>query len=308
MTNIPTFQCCCCFDSDIELNQSLTCPDGHITCVDCITKAMQVAVGERTIIHCFHESGCKQHYTENALYRATSDIKLRKAYDLVVALKNISGSGLLNIFSCPFCDNVVQGQDNETGDIFYCNSCTKYSCLECKKERHEGSCNVSRRKEEEATMNFILKCYCNASLVRDDGCNKITCYNCRTNWCWICKSNLKGTHGMIYDHFSPAHQNQNEKCPLYGKRPDNQIFSEQEKNKPILRKTMQTYEYTPIVIGEPCRPPQQQPQPQPQPQIVQKRKRVKQQQRICQGVLKYNGHPCTKKSRFQGFCGFHRVK
>ena len=91
--SITEFECCCCF-SDIDLNNALSCKKGHVffifylffqvTCAECLERALGIAVGDQTLIKCFHESQCKEYYPEAALRKATDNIKLRKAYDNVV--------------------------------------------------------------------------------------------------------------------------------------------------------------------------------------------------------------------------------
>jgi TRIAD3 protein (E3 ubiquitin-protein ligase RNF216) len=331
------FTCCCCFDDEITVNHIVSCPSGHMSCIDCIKRAMSVCVGEQTIIKCFDQSGCSQHYTENALCRATPDYKLKRAYDNIVALKSIRSSGLEDTYECPFCNNIVLLDSKDVVDIFYCNQCDRHSCTRCKKDKHDGPCNLKRRKEEEETDKFILKCFCNSPLVRADGCNKLTCYNCRTNWCWICKEHLKGSYHSIYEHFNSNGKNLDKKCKLYGERPKNQVFVEiLEKDRPKLRKQIENQGYKPITLGEPCVPPpqlplpppqlplpppqqqpprqpppqQQPPQQQPQQPPVSRKKRgrprvEKRKLPVCKGVYKYNKEPCTKRAKVGNFCGFH---
>jgi hypothetical protein len=304
---LMNFTCCCCFD-DITVNHVVSCPSGHLSCIECINRAMSVCVGEQTIIKCFDQSGCSQNYTENALCRATPNYKLKKAYDNIVALKSIRSSGLEDTCECPFCNNIVLL--DYKGDIFYCNACERHSCTRCKKDKHDGPCNLKRRKEEEETENFILKCFCNSPLVRADGCNKLTCYNCRTNWCWICKANLKGSYHSIYEHFNSNGKNLEKKCKLYGDRAKNQVFVEiLEKDRPKLRKQIENQGYKPITIGEPCVPP-----PVPVPELLHRRVQGKKRGRprvekinlgICKGVYKYNKEPCQKRAKTGSFCGFH---
>merc|ERR1712083_817996 len=42
--------------------------------------------------------------------------------------------------------------------------------------------------------------HCNAPIEKNEGCNKITCWRCNTNFCWLCGSRLPQTNP--YTHFN----------------------------------------------------------------------------------------------------------
>ncbi len=306
--NNMEYQCCCCFET-IDLNNAISCSaghvSGHVTCTDCLTRAIEVAVGDQKTLKCFHESKCNNYYTENAIRKSTDDTRLRRAYDNVVARKNIQEAGITDMYGCPFCNNAVIIDDEEF-DVFSCDSCKKNSCKTCKKEQHDGPCDPKRRLEEEQTNNLILICFCEAKLVRGDGCNHLTCPNCRTHWCWICKANLTGPHKYNYFHQQNGIGSEYGVCPVYGDRAINQVFAERPAVIPKKRKNMLT-ELEPtqpkIVVGGPCERPLPIPVPVPVPVPVLEGS----QQPICKGKLRI-GEKCTKNAKFDGYCGFHKVK
>jgi hypothetical protein len=274
--SMNTFECCCCFDSDIGINKIIECPKGHLTCTECIERSLKVAVGNRDYAKCPHESNCGETFSELALCRATQDLKLKKAYDNIVAVKSIKDSGLENIYSCPFCDNIVV-QDGEF-NLFHCTACERASCVKCKKEKHEGSCDIKRRKEEEETEKLILTCLCKTALVRADGCNKLICINCKTIWCWICKTQLKAA--KPYDHFGKS-------CKLYGERPKNQQAVASSSRDPVPVPVPNL-----LVVNQPVR------------------RRVlpfaRPREGICTGIIRRNGQVCKNKAKYGNFCGMHR--
>lgn len=70
-------------------------------------------------------------------------------------------------------------------------------CTDCKKFAHPNlSCKEAKEKffdgkdMDEATLKSlnIKKCpSCSSGVEKIDGCNHMTCQNCKTHFCWICK-------------------------------------------------------------------------------------------------------------------------
>lgn len=71
---------------------------------------------------------------------------------------------------------------------------------------------VDEALSEEWVKNNSKNCpNCNSCIEKIDGCNKMTCWKCRTYFCWLCMTELKNTNP--YEHFS------NQKSPCF-----NQLF------------------------------------------------------------------------------------
>ena len=91
------------------------------------------------------------------------------------------------------------------------------SCLKCKaavgvdrRMQHECALSVpaARRKLEEVlTQAGMLTCpRCHTGIVKDGGCNHMTCTKCRTHLCLLCCEVLAeaGEHRDVYRHFNAA--------------------------------------------------------------------------------------------------------
>ena len=42
--------------------------------------------------------------------------------------------------------------------------------------------------------------HCNAPIEKNEGCNKITCWRCSTNFCWLCGEQIRASNP--YAHFN----------------------------------------------------------------------------------------------------------
>ena len=300
------FECCCCFQEDISFNNAVACPAGHVVCSTCMERALRVAVGDRQILTCLICSAlhpekviCNLAYDELAIDRSTHDTGLKRAYDVVVAQKLFHNTEIPNSYSCPFCDNtVVLEADSERYPRFKCNGCDRVSCRTCRTEAHEGSCDPSRRHEEDETEAFIVTCYCGSRFYRGDGCNKVTCGNCRKRWCWLCKANLGGN---AFQHFKNTYDTNDRRCALYGERSADQRFAPAPQRMPTVRKRVDV-DREPVrgtfTLQFPCVEDELR---TPGPNEI-----VSNVNAHCAGRLKTANRPCPYKAKRNGHCLKHQ--
>ncbi|KAG0310165.1 hypothetical protein BGZ97_012748 [Linnemannia gamsii] len=145
----------------------------------------------------------------------------------------------------------TRGQENDEDKEFRCQGpkCRKVSCRFCKALTHiPQSCeeyrkelekdnvlSVQHKVEEEMSQALIRECpKCKSRFFKTEGCNKMTCPQCRTYMCYVCKIQIKD-----YSHFdqSPAGQpatNKN-KCRLW----EDTIQRNNEEVKAAAKKTLQ---------------------------------------------------------------------
>jgi IBR domain, a half RING-finger domain len=79
--------------------------------------------------------------------------------------------------------------------------CGKLMCFKCGEQMHEGRCKNSNGllfALWASTNNFAICPSCRARAIKDDGCNHMTCPQCKHVYCWICKKDLRWDH---YKHF-----------------------------------------------------------------------------------------------------------
>ncbi len=270
---------------------------------------MRVAVGERQLLTCIICSAmhpdravCLLAYDELAISRATDDAGLKRAYDVVVAQKMLHNTNISGSYRCPFCENVVVLEaDAIKYTRFKCNGCQRVSCRRCKAASHEGSCDPNRRQEEDETERFIITCYCGSKFYRGDGCNKVTCGNCRKRWCWLCKANLGAN---AEHHFKNEHDTDDRRCNLYGDRTSEQQIVAAPAIIPTVRRRVdidRVEEEKTYTIEYPCREDNPPPIGEPLP-VPRNRNGILR----CKAKLKGNGdRPCTYKAKHNGYCGRH---
>ncbi|KAI0713080.1 hypothetical protein C8T65DRAFT_739128 [Cerioporus squamosus] len=211
-------ECGCCF-SEYPFDKMVQCPEAHLFCTTCMLSYAGTKLGEHDArIVCMDQSGCKLPFPDSELRRFLSP-KLLELYERVKQRKEIEAAGLEGLEECPFCEYKVV-IENEAERLFRCENeaCGAVTCRKCKKLDHlPKSCQevdddkklgVRHAIEEAMTAALMRNCpKCNKAFIKEMGCNKMTCPNCGTLSCYICRKVIVG-----YDHFSQP--------PPYDGRPD----------------------------------------------------------------------------------------
>ncbi|KAL6307320.1 hypothetical protein BKA93DRAFT_727613 [Sparassis latifolia] len=201
-------ECGCCFSS-YPFDKMIQCPEAHLFCTACMTTYSETLLGAHDAnIVCMDQSGCKLPFPESELRRFLTP-KLLALYDRVKQRKEIEAAGLENLEECPFCDYKVV-IDNPQERLFRCENqeCGAVTCRACKKPDHlPKSCkeveddkklDAQHTIEEAMTRALMRNCpKCQKAFVKEMGCNKMTCPNCHTLSCYVCRKIITG-----YDHFN----------------------------------------------------------------------------------------------------------
>ncbi|KAI5984865.1 hypothetical protein EDD15DRAFT_2176650 [Pisolithus albus] len=225
-------ECGCCFSS-YPFDNMVQCPDAHLFCKSCMTSYSSTLLGEHNPnIVCMDQSGCKLAFPESELKRFLT-AKMLELYERVKQRKEIEAAGLENLEECPFCEYkcVI---DNEMEKLFRCENveCGAVTCRACKRPDHlPKSCkevdedrHIDAQHQVEEAMTRALMRNCpkcqkggyHAAFIKEQGCNKMTCPNCHTLSCYICRQIITG-----YDHFdrvgpsAPGQVGNKSKCILW---------------------------------------------------------------------------------------------
>ncbi|KAF9917338.1 hypothetical protein BX616_001325 [Lobosporangium transversale] len=244
-------ECGCCYD-DVPPNRVAQCEEGHLFCLQCSRRGAEVELGyQRTVLKCM-TSGCTAVFSDSEAIKFLSKpvfqglLRARQQNELKMA-------GLDSLVECPFCTYaaVVENDDDKE---FRCQApkCRKVSCRLCKARTHVPlSCEEYRKEreknnvlsaqhkvEEQMSQALIRECpKCKSRFFKTEGCNKMTCPQCHTKMCYVCKMQIKD-----YSHFdqTPAGQPAHNKslCRLW----DNTVERNENDVKEAAQKTLQQLE------------------------------------------------------------------
>lgn len=196
------YHCCLICDHEgcgqTDFTQISTC--AHFTCNECIASIINVNLssGQLASIKC-PTLGCKQLLDLSIIRKyVSSDQDYNRYQDYLKQQR-----GLVKCLRCPdgwsFVDNLTRST--------FCSTCYYSFCLFCRNQFHPGvNCDDNNAKRGDNNnridrnnptgLGLIRICpTCGCLITKSEGCNKMTCSNCSTRFCWLClKANIDYNH------------------------------------------------------------------------------------------------------------------
>lgn len=217
-------ECQCCFtDTPIVRSTQCTGTPSHSFCLDCAKGAALAQLElQRWKFPCMDSSGCDAEFSSSEKRRFLSNEALVRA-ERLQQQEELKNAGIEGLEDCPRCDYAEIYPPIEENRIFECKNeaCDMISvCRLCRKEAHiPKSCEeyakdlgISQKNAiaEAMTDALIRKCpKCSTPIVKEEGCNKMTCSKCGCAFCDVCGKDISRE---TYNHFSgngPCRQTDN---------------------------------------------------------------------------------------------------
>ncbi|KRX06952.1 hypothetical protein PPERSA_07115 [Pseudocohnilembus persalinus] len=176
-------ECTICLE-DKKKEQIMKICNHHEFCFDCISEyySYKIENGNVLFIKCIKE-GCPLEAKQEDIELYVSPLLFKRYLRLRNQKKNEEDP---NLYQCPEinCNGFCSKNDG------LCTICFEYSCAICYQKLHPGvSCdNVPDKEMEQAILDYkIAPCpSCQALIQKNNGCNHITCTNCKYQFCWLC--------------------------------------------------------------------------------------------------------------------------
>lgn len=205
-------ECQCCY-LDNPSNRSVPCEgeDVHFFCYSCLRGFTETQIGlMKYELRCFDTSGCQAGFGRSHLKEALGETIMEKL-DSLRQEDEISRACLDGLEGCPFCEfKAICPPVEEDREFRCCNpECELVSCRLCREESHvPKTCEEARKErgvserhqvEEAMSEAYIRPCpRCKLKIVKEIGCNKMTCPRCRCMMCYMCKKDITREG---YSHF-----------------------------------------------------------------------------------------------------------
>ncbi|KAK2751470.1 hypothetical protein FQN55_000745 [Onygenales sp. PD_40] len=211
IANGNIMECQCCY-ADVPINRTIPCTgeELHFFCYVCVKTSAETQVGiMKYEINCMDMSGCAASFDKASLTKAIGDPLIKKLEELQQR-DEIAKAGIEDLHECPFCDFKAICPPVEQDREFRCENpeCRKVSCRLCNLASHiPKTCEEAndkktpaRQKVEEAMSEALIRTCpkCKVKIVKEDGCNKMSCVKCRTMMCYVCKKDITKEG---YSHF-----------------------------------------------------------------------------------------------------------
>jgi len=171
---------------------NLSC--GHMHCRECVSAFLKINIINRSIIELkCPEEGCEARFKKKNI-ESLCDKEIYQKYSDFRLDQEISKSKEFKWCPVPDCGRFVS---NSKGKSRVKCECGFEVCFKCGEAWHKGSC---KKNPEElygvwAKGRKIQRCpKCRIRIEKNEGCNHITCTNCRYQWCWICGNKYSSTH------------------------------------------------------------------------------------------------------------------
>jgi len=243
--------CKCCYSDDFDdINlircDKITSKNVHKVCCDCFMNHIDIQLKDNNVsLKCMFDSSdnCNGNYDIDIIRSLIDVDKFNKYNDFFVMseVKELAKT-IDNYQICPNCLKYgieVNVKNNEKTDI-KCMKCDESWCNICKKISHQNHCyvidyqkfntlnNIDKNIMIDNIINEIISkklmhsCpYCNTTYIKidGDGCNMMTCTNCKGYSCYVCEEKIIPKNNSHYYHFKGHALNDGTgTCPLFNDR------------------------------------------------------------------------------------------
>ena len=193
--------CLICFQDDVSPEDMISMPCKHEYCRDCWRRFVEVMVadGPTCIRTTCPAPSCNELVTEDEVQQAAPELlskfesfQVKSFVELSSDSRWCPGPGCNRIAVCKHSVATQCGAAVAT-----CDTCATRFCIKCGEEPHAPiSCRDLAKwsikcRDESETANWIIvntkPCpKCSSRFEKNQGCNHMTCQQCRFEFCWIC--------------------------------------------------------------------------------------------------------------------------
>ena len=174
---------------------------GHYFCADCWENYLKEKINNANVV----KISCMQHGCSIVLKKdfikkiLANDEALIQKYEKFLERQNLLMSNK-KIKFCPMpdCDGYAEQKKKEK--YVKCNFGHDF-CFECLKQPHgKKKCDdlLDKDFEEWKKHKIVKRCpNCKIWTEKNEGCNHMTCVECKFQWCWLCQKKYSSNHYSI---------------------------------------------------------------------------------------------------------------
>jgi len=193
--HVESSDCSICFD-DFTPNEMFGMACGHEFCKGCWNGYIdgKIRDGPSCVRATCPQNGCREAITEEEVCAVAPE--LSKKFEEYQLRSFVEMNNMMRWCPGPGCTKVAMANSAGFIGIAEC-TCSKEFCIRCGEEPHAPSTcpELAKWREkcrnESETANWILantkSCpKCNTRIEKNQGCNHMSCQQCKYEFCWIC--------------------------------------------------------------------------------------------------------------------------
>ena len=218
-------ECALCYEDIENINEvKLRC--GHYFCKDCWIDYLKEKITNANVskISCM-QNKCQTILEDKFIKDILKDNQeLIDKYDKFYKRKKMLEQSD-KIKSCPFPDCEGYAEKNGKNKYVKCNFGHEF-CFECGNAPHgKKKCSdmMDKEFEEWRKQRIVKRCpYCRMWTEKNEGCNHMTCVECKFQWCWLCQK-----------PYGPNHFNEGmcKGLQFYSEKDQNKVKQKLEENR-----------------------------------------------------------------------------
>jgi hypothetical protein len=206
-------ECQCCFtDTPTAKVTHCSSDTAHFFCFECATNAARAQIElQRYKLRCMDGSQCEAEFSRHEKSKFLDEATLA-LLERLQQQDELRKAGIEGLEECPRCDYAEIYPSVEYNKVFECKNeaCGLSTCRLCRSDSHiPKTCEEYKRETgiveknliaEAMTEALIRKCpKCSVSIIKESGCNKMTCTKCGCFFCDVCKKDITKE---MYGHFT----------------------------------------------------------------------------------------------------------
>eukprot|EP00347_Sterkiella_histriomuscorum_P018509 403345242 len=207
-----TVFCDICYDN-YNFQDTFRFDCGHRYCISCTRDQLRYQIQNASLdkLVCASQ-GCGQRVTEKQIEfifeNETEIIEKLKRFSIQQALDR---DPLVRQCTRNGCDGWTKAKSFNAGKVS-CDKCKQPICFQCRDEWHGyfTSCQKNMEKKFQGwasnNINISFCPKCKTKVEKVEGCNHMTCYFCRFQWCWICGGTYTQDHYVPFNPFGCGNQ------------------------------------------------------------------------------------------------------
>lgn len=193
--------CLICFDTELNDENSLKLPCGHIFCKACLDHYLSEKINNALVEHikCLM-AGCVKPIEESTIKQIVNEMQYKKYMKFkkrATYLSNIKNGLIPCVF--PDCEEWLPYQEGDS-QFVRCNYGHEF-CAVCKQLPHpKKKCKnveIERITKNNQKIKPCPKCF--NLIEKIDGCNHITCSLCKYEFCWLCSKKYTSYHFSMFN-------------------------------------------------------------------------------------------------------------